>query len=190
MKLTEANTPGVGRVLDGTGLAGIPEAHCWLRYRSVDIDLTIPPDRPDVAAGTFLHEETITPKQIGAYKAQVHERFLVRWLAWQKRIDLDVANAWRIREGCITALSARTTTSATAGDGSDQSALRHSGRPYYALAACIAPLSNSRTGRVSPPTVRRVRGATMAQPIFQGRVHAGRHDSKDKGDQSAPAPLA
>jgi hypothetical protein len=115
-EMTEANTPGVGRVLDDVGLAGIPEAHCWLRYRSVDIDLTMPPDRPGVAAGTFLHEETITPEQIGAYKARVHERFIVRWLALQKRVDLDVADAWRIREGCIAALCARTTTCTLPGD--------------------------------------------------------------------------
>jgi hypothetical protein len=102
--MTEANTPGVGRVLDGVALAAIPEAHCWLRYRSVDIDLTMPPDRPGVAAGTFLHEETITPEQIGAYKAQVHERFLVCWLARHKRVNLDLADAWRIRERCIAAL--------------------------------------------------------------------------------------
>ena len=116
-EMTEANTPGIGRVLDGVGLAAIPEAHCWLRYRSVDIDVTMPPDRPGVAAGTFLHEETITPEQIGAYKAQVHEQFLARWLARQKRVDLDVADAWRIREGCIAALSAETVTSAMAWDG-------------------------------------------------------------------------
>jgi len=116
-EMTEANTPGVGRVLDGAGLAGIAESHCWLRYRSVDIDLTMPPDRPGVATGTFLHEETIRPEQIGAYKAQVHEQFLARWLARQKRVDLDVADAWRIREGCIAALSAETVTSAMAWDG-------------------------------------------------------------------------
>src|SRR5262249_29387331 len=116
-EMTEANTPGVGRVLDGVGLVGIPEAHCWLRYRSVDIDLTMPPDRPGVAARTFLHEETIRPEQIGAYKAQVHEQFLARWLARQKRVDLDGADAWRMREGCIAGLSAETVTSAMAWDG-------------------------------------------------------------------------
>jgi len=105
-EMTEANTHGVGRVLDGVGLTAIPEAHCGLRYRGVDIDLTMPPDRPGAAARTFLHEETIAPDPIGTYKAQLHERFLVRWLARQKRGDLDLADAWRIREACIAALSA------------------------------------------------------------------------------------
>jgi len=115
--MTEANTPGVGRVLDGVGLAAILEAHCWLRYRGVDIDLTMPPDRPGAAARTLLHEETIAPDQIGAYKAQLHERFLVRWLARQKRGDLDLADAWRTREACIAALSARPATSELAVNG-------------------------------------------------------------------------
>jgi hypothetical protein len=116
-EMTEANTPGVGPLLDGVGLGAIPEAHCWLRYCGVDIDLTMPPDRTGAAARTFLHEETIAPDQIGAYKAQLHERFLVRWLARQKRVDLDLADAWRIREACIAALSAGTATSELAANG-------------------------------------------------------------------------
>src|SRR5262249_52802465 len=116
-EMTEANTPGVGRVLDGVGLVGIPEAHCWLRYRSVDIDLTMPPDRPGVAARTFPREATIRPEPSGAYKAQGPQQVLAGWLARQKRVDLDVADAWRIREGCIAALSAETVASAMAWDG-------------------------------------------------------------------------
>jgi hypothetical protein len=103
--MTAANTPGVGRVLEGVGLPSLPEAHCWLRYLGVDIDLTMPPSRPDAAVRTFLHDETIRPDQIGAYKADVHRRFLADWLVREGHADIGLDDAWRIREGCIAALA-------------------------------------------------------------------------------------
>ena len=103
--MTEANTPGVGRVLERASLSSIPEAHCWLRHLGADIDLTMPLGLTAVAR-RFLHEEMIRPDQIGAYKARVHGRFLADWLARRSHADMTLDDAWRIREACIAVLSA------------------------------------------------------------------------------------
>jgi hypothetical protein len=106
-EMSDANTPGVGPVLERAGVSAIPEAHCWLRYFGADIDLTMPPGLPAVAR-SFLHEETISPDQISAYKARVHGRFLADWLARQSHADMTLDDAWRIREACIAILSVNT----------------------------------------------------------------------------------
>ncbi len=103
-EMNEGNTPGVGQVLSTYGLAYIPEAHCYLRYRSGRIDVT------GVPAGAapidrFLHEEPITTDQTGAYKNDLHQRFLHGWIT---RTDIvrgrSLEEVWRIREACIAAL--------------------------------------------------------------------------------------
>ncbi|MGH7933161.1 MAG: hypothetical protein ACREQN_08315, partial [Candidatus Binataceae bacterium] len=60
------NTPGVENVLRRYGLDSIPEAHCYLMYRTERVDVT----RAAVAAESiaeFLFEQAITPHQIGEY---------------------------------------------------------------------------------------------------------------------------
>jgi hypothetical protein len=107
-EMSERNTPGVSAVLGKYGLACIPEAHCFLRYQGARIDVT------GVTAGAepiakFLHEESITIEQIGAYKIDRHRRFLTEWLAGRDATPaLSLDEAWRIREECIAALSAAT----------------------------------------------------------------------------------
>ncbi len=95
------NTPGVAGVLEARGLAGLPEAHCYLAYRGERVDVT------GVESDTvkeFLYEESIEPDQIGAYKLDLHRRFLRTW-ATERRLDPE--RVWRVREECIGALSAR-----------------------------------------------------------------------------------
>lgn len=94
------NTPGVGPVLCRYGLELVPEAHCYLAYGGVRVDLTrvVAPD-PIL---DFLYEETIEPAGIGAYKVDVHRRFVRGWAAER---GLDFERVWRAREGCIGALS-------------------------------------------------------------------------------------
>jgi hypothetical protein len=106
-KMNQLNTPGVGPVLERYGLAALPEAHCYLRFQGHRIDVTR--ETGTLSAGSiaqFLHEEEISPEQIGTYKANFHRRFLQRWLAetdTSGRRSLD--EIWRIREECISALS-------------------------------------------------------------------------------------
>jgi hypothetical protein len=106
-EMHERNTPGVGSVLEKHGLETLPEAHCYLRFRDFRIDVTRPIDAdPPERIALFLHEEDITPEQIGDYKSAIHRRFLRRWMTESgnaRRRDLD--EVWRIREECIAALS-------------------------------------------------------------------------------------
>ena len=93
------NTPGVAGVLDTHGLAGLPEAHCYLAYRGGRVDVT------GAGAATveeFLYEESIEPDQIGAYKVHMHQQFLRAWAAERR---LDPERVWLVREECIGALS-------------------------------------------------------------------------------------
>ena len=94
-----ANTPAVAEVLDAHGLVCLPEAHCYLSYREERVDVT------GVEAGAieaFLHEEPIGPEQIGAYKVEMHRRFVRAWAAER---TLDFERVWRVREECIGVLS-------------------------------------------------------------------------------------
>jgi hypothetical protein len=105
-EMNERNTPGVGRVLSAHGLDYIPEAYCFLRYKSGRIDIT------GVPAGAepidhFLHEETITVEQIGEYKIDFHQRFLRDWIARTDAVrGRSLDEVWRIREACLAALGA------------------------------------------------------------------------------------
>jgi hypothetical protein len=108
-EMTARNTPGVGKVLDKYRLAYVPEAHCYLRYRSERVDVTREiQDRPATAMGRFLHEEEIAPEQIGSYKVELHQRFIRAWLAANLATvgGRTFEEIWRIREECIAALSA------------------------------------------------------------------------------------
>ena len=81
-RMSERNTPGVGRVLAANGLEYLPEAHCYLRYRANRIDVTR--EIAGVSAepiARFLHEEEISPEQIGDYKVALHQRWIREWIA-------------------------------------------------------------------------------------------------------------
>jgi hypothetical protein len=100
------NTPGVTPILKKYGLTSLPEAHCYLRFRELRVDLTrqINADRA-AAIVQFLYEEDITPEQIGEYKTSLHRQFLRRWIAETGTIKgRDLDDVWRIREECIAAL--------------------------------------------------------------------------------------
>ena len=105
-EMHERNTPGVGPVLSKYGLSYIPEAHCYLIYEGVRIDVTRSGVESTELISQFLYEETITPEQIGGYKVQLHQQFLQQWLtktALTHRFSFE--EIWRIREECILALS-------------------------------------------------------------------------------------
>jgi hypothetical protein len=104
--MTEANTPGVGRVLASHRLENIPEAHCYLRYAGRRVDITRSGAAPQVALPHIREEWTIEPSQIGAHKVALHQRYLRDWLREQRHLSLSFAELWRIREACIIALGA------------------------------------------------------------------------------------
>ena len=105
-EMHERNTPGVGRILDKYRMPFVPEAHCYLTYEGTRIDVTRSGLEPMEPIVKLLHEETITPEQIGDYKVHVHHRFLRQWstqttLTHQRSFE----EIWRIREECIAALA-------------------------------------------------------------------------------------
>ncbi|RSC31580.1 hypothetical protein EGT36_23515 [Agrobacterium sp. FDAARGOS_525] len=75
-EMTEENTPGVGNELAQNGLSAIPEAHCFLRTDHGVFDVTMPEGSRKSDRRHFLHEEVITPEDVGIYKAIVHRRVL------------------------------------------------------------------------------------------------------------------
>lgn len=104
--MTEGNTPGVDPVLETYGLSYLPEAHCYLTYQEMRVDVTRSGVEPSEPIERFLYEETINPDQIGSYKVELHQRFMREWVAnggvagnrsWEE--------TWHIREECIAALS-------------------------------------------------------------------------------------
>ena len=103
----EANTPGVGKVLDEAALPYIPEAHCYLVCDGQRIDITRTGSEAAEAISEFLHEEIIEPPQIGDYKVSMHQRWVREWLdtpaggAGQRRFE----EVWQAREACIAALA-------------------------------------------------------------------------------------
>ena len=106
-EMQERNTPGVGPILKEYGLASLPEAHCYLRFYGNRIDVTrAVAAKSSEPVTRFLHEEDITPEQIGGYKITLHRNFLLRWLAETgTAVGRDIEEIWRIREECIAALS-------------------------------------------------------------------------------------
>jgi hypothetical protein len=65
-EMSERNTPRVGRVLAKYSLACLPEAHCYLRYDGIRIDVTrILAEAPAEPIVHFSYEEEITPPQVG-----------------------------------------------------------------------------------------------------------------------------
>jgi hypothetical protein len=105
-EMGEGNTPGIGGVLQKYGLSYVPEAHCYLRYQGVRIDVTgVPPGAEPIER--FLYEEPITVEKIGAYKNDLHRRFLHDWIARTESVQgRSLDDVWRIRGECIAALGA------------------------------------------------------------------------------------
>jgi len=101
--MNEANTTGVGSVLNPNGLDTIPEAHCYLSYNNNYYDFTRreSPIEPQLE---FIHEEEITPEQISEYKTQRHKFFMEEWLK-SKDNFMNLEMLWKLREDCITHIS-------------------------------------------------------------------------------------
>jgi len=106
-EMHERNTPGVGSVLARHGLASLPEAHCYLLYAGKRIDITRSGAESSQPITDFLHEEVITPEQIGDYKVTVHRNWMQAWLTMngEKLKGRTLEELWRIREQCIAALT-------------------------------------------------------------------------------------
>ncbi len=99
--MTEANTPGVGRVLRMHGFDAIPEAHCYLVHEGLQVDVTHP-GTDGMCALALEEEQAIAPEEIGARKLSIHRAKLAQWASARGR---SFDEAWRAREECIAALA-------------------------------------------------------------------------------------
>lgn len=105
-EMNPLNTPGIGEVLQKSGLACIPEAHCYLSHNGIRIDLSRNLDRTKYEPiSSLLVEEEISPGQIGEYKRRWHQGFMRQWLDERPSLGISFEQLWRVREECISALS-------------------------------------------------------------------------------------
>ncbi|WP_444886877.1 hypothetical protein [Microbulbifer sp. JMSA008] len=98
--MTEANTPGVGNVLTEYGFEFIPEAHCYLSYQGVRVDLTRYGIEADEVINDFFSEKVIEPNGIGEEKQEFHKEYIRN-----KYGESEFEEIWKAREECITAIS-------------------------------------------------------------------------------------
>lgn len=103
-EMDDANTPGVGSVLNAADVPAIPEAHCWIEYDGFPVDLTSGEAQSQFRKRIFIHKEEIAPEQSIAYKGRAHRDFLSTWLSSRPQIELDEEELWGVRERCIAAL--------------------------------------------------------------------------------------
>jgi hypothetical protein len=104
-EMCEANTPGVGVVLERHRLSSIPEAHTYLRYESSRVDITRSAVEPSTQIHQFICEQEIRPDQIGTSKISFHRDFIREWLSQHRELSGFTPEAlWNIREECISAL--------------------------------------------------------------------------------------
>jgi hypothetical protein len=98
--MKEANTPGVGKILHKTKFSFIPEAHCYLKYNDIRIDITGLDHSDEEPIDELLVEEEILPAQIGNYKENFHQQYIRQWANSAQFNEI-----WSLREACIKALS-------------------------------------------------------------------------------------
>lgn len=101
-EMTEANTPGVGAVLEAASYDCIPEAHCYLTVDHQRWDFTGLPRGKESPFQALIEEHFLLPAELQARKVSLHRQALGRWCGQRGLSPLD---AWVVREACIAALS-------------------------------------------------------------------------------------
>ena len=104
MEMTAAKFPLLEPVLKKYDLAAVVETHCYLGYQGQRIDVTFPEKITYPVASNFLKEWTITPREIGDKKIQLHQKEMKLWIT-DKKIPCTFEKMWKIREKCIDQLS-------------------------------------------------------------------------------------
>jgi hypothetical protein len=98
--MSEANTPGVGKVLDQSEYVYIPEAHCYLKYNHIRVDLTRFGLEAAEPIAEFYDEVKIKADDIGTKKLEYHQSYIKKKFG-HDRFD----HIWELREQCISAIS-------------------------------------------------------------------------------------
>ncbi|MCH2196623.1 hypothetical protein [Kordia sp.] len=103
-EMNEANTKGVGSVLNHYQLNYIPEAHTYLKIEGNVVDITRSTTNKTLFLNSLIIEQEILPHQIADYKVQWHQNLLKQWIQEGQR-SYSFEKIWKIREECIAALS-------------------------------------------------------------------------------------
>ncbi len=101
--MCEANTPGVGNILDEAGIRAIPEAHCYLKYQGQRYDETGLHQAEISPFDSLISEHITTSADILFFKRTFHRKTIA---CWAEKERLSFSCAWALREKCIQALSA------------------------------------------------------------------------------------
>lgn len=103
-RMSEENTPGIGKVLVNQGLSYLPEAHCYLILDGQRRDFTSPSADITKVASALIEEVPIKSQEIGPFKESYHRKALQKWLT-ASELDFTLEEIWTIREACILNLS-------------------------------------------------------------------------------------
>ncbi|WP_298518264.1 hypothetical protein [uncultured Kordia sp.] len=103
-QMNEANTKGVGSVLNTYQLNYIPEAHTYLKINGNLVDITRTTENDTSFEDSLLIEQEILPYQIANYKVDFHQNYLKQWIV-DEQLSYSFEEIWKIREECIAALA-------------------------------------------------------------------------------------
>ena len=103
-KMSEDNTPKIGKVLSENSLDYIPEAHCYLKVNDEIIDVTSTTSDFEKIKNDILEEIEIEPFQVADFKIEYHQDFIKNWIL-NHQIKFTFDEIWKIRERCIAQLS-------------------------------------------------------------------------------------
>jgi hypothetical protein len=100
-KMSEKNTPGVGQVLQNTGLEYIPEAHAYLEFQGKRFDFTGLKTGEESPFHSLIFEQPVTLSKLKETKEILHRAEIAKFA---KRFNLDPQRVCETREACIKAL--------------------------------------------------------------------------------------
>ena len=103
-KMSEDNTPKIGKVLSENNLDYIPEAHCYLKVNDEIIDVTSTTSDFEKIKSDILQEIEIETFQVADFKIEYHQNFIKNWIL-NHEIKFTFDAIWKIRERCIAQLS-------------------------------------------------------------------------------------
>ena len=104
-KMNKNNTPAITTTLLKNNLEYIPEAHCYLKFGEIILDMTKANTKPSDFMDDLIEEIEILPEQITDYKVNYHKTYLTAWLLNNKQLNYTLDELWRIREQCIQDLA-------------------------------------------------------------------------------------
>lgn len=105
-RMNESNTPGIGNVLADNGLSFIPEAHCFLKVKGKELDITTKQSEFKRYENDILETRVIKATDVIENKVTWHKEFMKNW-SIQSQQSKSFDELWTIREACIENLEKR-----------------------------------------------------------------------------------